>query len=216
MRRFAFLGLFLLAGPALAAPPAAPAVGKVIEEFWEAAYLEGNKAGSVHTVTRALEQNGQRILRTTAELNLTVKRFNDTIQLRMLTGNDETPDGKVVGVSMRQYIGKDQALEMYGAVKGDQLHVLVDGANGRLKKVEPWNDDVVGLYRQQRLFRERKLKPGDSFIYQSFAPEATTVLRIHVRALDYEDVAAPEAGASSGCCGSRRCPRRSRACSSPA
>ncbi len=185
------LALCALTRPALADRPAVQPAEKTIEEIWEAAYLEDTKAGNVHTVTRAVTQDGQQILRTSMELSLTVRRFNDTIRLRMLTGDEENAQGKVTGVFMKQYIGKEQALQMDGVVKGNRLQVRVNGANGQLNKQEPWNNSVVGLYRQRHLFGDKKLKPGDTFVYQSFVPEATTVMRVHVRAVRFEDVPLP-------------------------
>src|SRR5262249_2926647 len=95
---------------------AAEPQGRIVHEIWDAAYLEGGKAGFVHTTVRESEQDGQKIFRTTMELNLSLKRFNNTISLRVETGTEETPDGKVVGVSMRQFLGKQQSLVMTGTV----------------------------------------------------------------------------------------------------
>src|SRR5262245_21514578 len=84
---------------------AAESPGRVVQETWDVAYLESGKSGFVHTVVRQTEQGGQKLWHTTMELDLSVKRFNDTIHLRMETGSVETAAGKVVQVSMRQYLG---------------------------------------------------------------------------------------------------------------
>jgi hypothetical protein len=179
-------GLVLVVGPA----KAAEAKPKVIRETWDAAYLDGHKAGFVHTTVREGKNSDRTIRRTTQELNLTVKRFNDTISLRMEVGTDETPEGEVVGVSMRQFLGKQQQLVMTGLVEDDQLHVKVEGGR-RLDKKIPWNDQVVGLYRQDALFREHKVKPGDEFSYLSYEPQLTAVVTTRVKVKDFEEVAVP-------------------------
>ena len=187
MRRWCgcFFGLFLVGLIGAAEPQ-----GKIVHETWDAAYLNKAKAGYVHTTVREIEEGDQKVLRTSLELDLTVKRFNDTVRLRMETGSDETKEGKVTGVSMRQFLGKEQQMVMSGTVDGDELHVKVDGGR-RLEKKIPWDDKVVGLYAQERMFQERKVKPEDTFSYLSYEPQLTAVVTTHVTVKDYEDVAIP-------------------------
>src|SRR5947209_3827533 len=75
------------------------------QDIWNAAYLAGGKAGFVHTSVQTIERGGQRLRRVTTELNLTIKRGNNMMQMRMETGDEETADGKVTTVFMRQYQG---------------------------------------------------------------------------------------------------------------
>src|SRR5439155_13235854 len=112
--------------------------------------------GYVHTLVQEFDKSGQKLLRSTIELRLTVKRFKDTIQLGMDTGTFEVPEGKVAGVFMKHYLGKAKTLDIVGIVKGDTLHLTLDD-NQRPMKPAPWNDQVAGVYRQQRLFQEHVL-----------------------------------------------------------
>src|SRR5881227_3499944 len=104
--RAAFLGLLLLTG----AVQAGESRGKVVLDLWDAAFLQGVRTGFVRTTVTEYEVGGGKIFRASVELNLTLKRFKDTIQLRAITGTDETADGKVVGVFMRQQLGTSKAL----------------------------------------------------------------------------------------------------------
>ncbi len=184
MRRLVLsLGLLLVAVPAYAVDQP----GKVVRETWDAAFLEGGRAGFTHTVVREVEQDGQKQFHTMSELQLTLKRGADTIELGMQTGTIETAEGKVLGVSMRQLLGKQQTLILTGVVRGNQLHVKVDGQM-KLERDIPWNDDVIGLYKQELLPKDRKVKPGDAFSYQSFEPTVMTVLTTRVAVKDYESV----------------------------
>lgn len=158
----------------------------LVLDLWDVAYLQGVRSGYVRTVVRELEQDGQKYLHTVKQLTLAVKRFNQVIELRMDTGTIETPTGKVVGVFMRQYAGSKQTLSITGKVVGKQLHLVQDG-NKPLKPA-PWDDRVLGLYRQLALCRERKVQPGDSFTYQSFEPTINLVITGHVEVKDLEKV----------------------------
>jgi len=163
--------------------------GKLILDLYDAAYLKGGRAGHVHTTVQELQRDGQTIYHTTVQLLLTVQRFNTTIQLRMDTGTDETAQGKVLGVFMRQFLGRDKELTIKGTVDGKQLKLVQDGTHEL--KPAPWNDKVVGLYRQARLFQDKKAKPGDAFSYLSFEPTINLVIRTQVEVKDYEEVDLP-------------------------
>ena len=52
----------------------------------------------------------------------------------------------------------------------------------------PWNDKVLGISGQQRLFRERKVQPGDRFGFFAFEPAINLVITTRVDVKDYEEV----------------------------
>jgi hypothetical protein len=184
MRRAFACGLTLLLVTAAGAAAQQPSVN---QEIWNAAHLQGHPAGYVHTTFQAVDRNGQKIIRSTTELQLTVRRERDTVTLRMETGTEETPDGKVAGVFMRQYLGKQQQVVVAGTVEGSRLHVQIDGGS-RLDRRIPWDDRVIGMYRQEMLFKERALKPGDSVKFLSYEPEITSVVTLEATSKGYEDV----------------------------
>src|SRR5207302_1607721 len=52
----------------------------------------------------------------------------------------------------------------------------------------PWNDTVVGLSRQDNLFREKKVKSGDTLKYFSYEPTITSVVPITATVKNEEEV----------------------------
>ncbi len=163
------------------------AQGKVLLETWDAAYLGDGKAGYIRTIAKEINQDGKKLVHTTLQLRLTVKRFNDTIQMSMDTGTIEAPDGKVTGVFMKQFLGKKQQLQIDGAVAGRQIELKLNGSTPL--KPAPWNPDVLGLFKQQSLFRDRNIKPEDRFTYLSFEPSINLVLKTEVVAKGYREIA---------------------------
>ncbi|MCI0381008.1 MAG: transglutaminase family protein [Gemmataceae bacterium] len=159
---------------------------KLLWEAWDAAYLQGNRAGHVHTFVEEVKRDGNMQIRASIELRLTLKRFNQTIQLGMDTGDWETPQGKVLGVFMRQYLGKNKQLDLTGVVEGDMLRLALD--KNKPLQPAPWNDAVLGIYRQQRLLQEKNVKPGDTFSYLAFEPSINLVVATKVETKDYEEV----------------------------
>lgn len=192
MRRYGsrFLGILVLALPALAAEPAvkAPPAGKVVYESWDAAYLDGTRAGYVHTIVREKDDGKQKLYTTISTLELLLKRYKDTIRTSMETGTVETADGKVTKVAMKQFLAKQQVLEMRGVVQGQQLHVQVLQGAMKVDKKIPWDDNVLGLYKEQQIFKDRKAKPGDKFSYPHFEPVINSVVTVNVEVKDYEEL----------------------------
>src|SRR5262245_38213778 len=178
---FGLLGLLVLHLPAPAVQPAGQPRGKIVLEHWDAAYLQGGRAGYVRTVVEELEDRAkeQKLYRTTMTLKLKVKRFNDVIELGMDTGTTETADGKVLGTFMRQYLGKNKTLEITGTVKGKEIQLVMD--SGKPLKSAPWNDEVLGLYRQLTVLKDRGAKAGDKISYAAFEPSVNLVVTTHVK-----------------------------------
>jgi hypothetical protein len=159
---------------------------KTVAEWWEAAYLQGARAGYVHTVVEEIDQDGIPVRRAAIELRLNVKRFSDVIQLAMDNGTYELPEGKVFGTFMKQMVGKNKSLEIIGTVDGKRLTLTRDKST--VLNPTPWDPEVLGVSRQKTMFKDRKVKPGDAFIYKSFEPTVNLVVVSHVQVKEEEEV----------------------------
>ena len=159
---------------------------RVVEEIWESAQLDGVKVGSVHTIVQAVDGDAGKRLRTTIALDLTFKRHNATVQLRMERGDEETADGAVVAVFMRQYQGQEKKLDLAGTLEDGRMHVQIDG--GRIDRRLRWGDDIVGVHRLEHFFQDRKPKPGDHFSFPGYQPTLNAVVPMQVFVKDAEEV----------------------------
>jgi transglutaminase-like putative cysteine protease len=155
---------------------------RTARETWDAAYLDGSKVGYYHTTVREIDSNGQKLLETKVELDLTIKRYQAVTRILMETATDETPDGKVTAVAMKQQ-GK---LILAGAVEGERLHVKTP--DGRIDRKLPWDDKVVGLSGQERFYKDHNAKPGDKFSFRTFEPTINSVVTVRAVVKDEEEV----------------------------
>ncbi len=157
-------------------------------DVWEVAHLDGARIGFAHTTVEAREIGGAKLLRATWELDLTLRRNRAVLRLRMEQGTDETAEGKVVGVFMRQFHAGGRSLVLAGALDGDRLHVKID--NGRIERRLRWSNDVVGLDQQERFFAKRKPKAGDRLTFVRYEPtlNALVTVRAHVKEREMIDV----------------------------
>ena len=176
----ALVGLALAPGLVLGADAPAP-----IEQFYEVALLDGVRAGVRHTTVVHHDGDSKR-LSVTASLDLTLRRYGSLVRLRRDQGSIETPEGKVLGVFMRQQQVGGRALSLTGVVVGDKLHVKVD--NGRIERRLAWSADVLGLWQQEQLFARKKPRPGDRFAFQRYEPTYNTVLTVRAVVMKSETV----------------------------
>lgn len=176
------------AGPTTPASPAAPAgLAALTRDVWEVAYLDGVRAGYVRFEVTEQGQGAGRFLRARQTLDLTLKRMGGIARLQSETGSDETADGRVLAVYMRQGLARDQKLLMTGTVEDRQLRVKVVGMSNFEKRL-PWNPQTIGLIGEQDLLRNKQAKPGDTFEYTIFEPTITAVVKVRVQVLPEEQV----------------------------
>src|SRR5262249_46314498 len=83
---------------------------------------DGAETGFADAAIYRLEKDDMTRLRTTGELDLTFRRHNALVRVRMEHGTEETPEGKVLGVFMRQFHAGGRQLHLAGEVEGERLH----------------------------------------------------------------------------------------------
>jgi len=157
------------------------------QDIWSAALLEGSQAGYVHTRISKSGPGEKEIFHTITELNLTIRRNGQIVQLRMDTSSDETADGNVIAVSMTQYQDHHPQVTMTGTVQGAGLELRIKG----MARMIPWNAKVLGLRGQEIYFQEHRAKPGDRFAFLSFEPTIASLVRNQVAVGSYEEVQIP-------------------------
>jgi predicted transglutaminase-like cysteine proteinase len=169
------------------APPKSQ--GQLVQEVWQAASIGGERAGYFHfTVQEMQSPSGVKFLRASRTLSLTLKRFGDVARIDAVIGNDETPDGKVLGVFMKQGLGKQFDLVVRGVVKNDQvLHVTAAGKM-QFERDVPWDPSAVGAYGELRQVAIRQPQPGTQFSYVIFEPIINALVKVQAKADGYEDV----------------------------
>src|SRR5258707_340296 len=131
--------------------------GKIIRESWDAAFLQGQKAGYYRTTVREFTRDGEKLLSVTQELHMTVRRDTSMAVIHAESGNEETPDGKVVGVFMRLGLAKDQTVNTVGRIDGKIMRVKIQQpGKPDIEREIPWDDNVIGLIAEGNLLKDRQ------------------------------------------------------------
>jgi hypothetical protein len=141
----------------------------------ELAHLDGVRVGALRTVAAPEGKDGK-LLRTTSTLDLTLRRYGSVVRLRREEVTVEAPDGQVQGVSLRQGSPGGRQLVLTGTRDGDSMRVQVDG--GKIERTLQWPDGILGLWKQQKYFAERKPKPGERFGFYRYEPTYNAVVTV--------------------------------------
>jgi hypothetical protein len=157
-------------------PQAAPS-GFEPFDYWFVVAIEGQRAGYVHWSAQLQPHKDKQFLIGTRYMRLTVSRFGQLVTQWNEESTVETPEGTVLVVSMRQGLGKDQALALSGTVEERTLKVRGEGAAAGATDT-PWPAGVVGFAREVQLFRALQLQPGESHRYLSYVPTVNRVVAI--------------------------------------
>jgi len=168
------------------------AESKIVLDVWDAVYLDGAKMGYQRTTVEERQRDGEKIFHTTRFMHLTLKRYDSVVSQRLALSTDETSAGKVVGVSMTHYLDKDRKIVQSGRVEDGKLIVRTPSdPDGR---AVPWKDGIVGYYRQERLFQERKVKTGDRFRFLDYQLPLLTAVpqQVVVKEPEEKELLAPK------------------------
>jgi transglutaminase-like putative cysteine protease len=191
------LALLILTVSARPAEPE-PTTKRLIEECWERVQLRGEPIGFGHTTTHQVAGPPERLV-TASSLRLAFRRNRAAVSLGVDLYSVEAPDGKVLGVGMRQLHPGGRQLVLLGAVRGDRLDVTVNKGEPRegeakgavLEKQIPWDGSAVGLHGLQHLFEKRKPRPGDKWTLLRYEPTFNTLLKVAVAVGERESVPLP-------------------------
>ncbi len=166
--------------------------GKLVREYWDAAFLNGEKSGHIHTTVVESKRGEQTVLRLSRELQLSVKRFGEIAELRAAVGDDETPDGALLGVFLIQEIARGQQNRVSGkVVDGAMLDANFDpglAPNQQSKHARKLPKDLVTLITEESLFQKRKPKPGDSFSYTMFDASIYDLVQVDVQVKGFDTI----------------------------
>lgn len=169
------------------AEPTEVQLGKVLQESWDALYLEGVKSGYVHHRFQEVSIRGRAFIWATSSLELTVKRFGQLLTMSLSVANYETPTGQVASITIAMQVGRDQRIVRRGTVLGQELVMQVQFGQQPPREVRiPWTPEALGLYTEERFFTAQDWSPGQERSYIKFVPELDRFVRSYVKAEEYE------------------------------
>jgi transglutaminase-like putative cysteine protease len=166
------------ANPQPGAVQPAPRADGMIYDYWFVAAVDGQIIGYTHWDAKEEIKNGRKLITGTKYQKFTVSRIGNTVSQFGEEATVETTEGEVLVTSFRQGLG-NQSLSITGVVDGKVLKVTGSGPAAGATDT-PWPAGVVGVAREPALFKQNKVKPGESFDYFSYIAPINRVVKITV------------------------------------
>ncbi len=186
-RSYLWCGLALLVFAAsVSAEAPVPTRAANNHDNWDVAYLEGARSGIFHSTVREIERDGKKIFVDSLNMELKIRRYDSVVQMRMESTSEETPEGKVLALSLTQFLDKGQQLKTTARIEKGKL--LVRAGAEDAPHVLPWDDNVLGPVAQERLLTERKLKTGDKVDYLNYELGVLAPVKVHLTVGKEEEV----------------------------
>lgn len=164
--------------------------GELVQDSWEAAYyLDGARAGNIHTQVFRVDTPEGLAFRHRVLMNLKVQRYGSTVPMKMEQSSLESPEGKVRALGMVQYLDQGkQVLE--GRVDGENLFV----SQGKIERRVDFPPNVLGPYAQELLLGAKSQEPNAAWSVTSFELSLQAPTQLDGRVLGSEETEVPQGG----------------------
>jgi len=157
------------------------------EETWQVIYLSGQRIGFSHSSIETVRIDGVPIVKTSSMTKMTIKRFNQSLQMNQSLTTEESVEGDLRRFRYEMANPPAMSSVTSGKVNGQEL-ALTQEINGKGKTtVQTWKEGVKSPVFQDRMLKKAPLKPGESRTFESFVPEFAKVGKTTLKAHDLID-----------------------------
>ena len=154
------------------------------EDTWHVIYLSGQRIGFSHSTLETIDQDGEVIVKTSSVTHMTIKRFNQTLQMGQTLSTEETLAGDLRRFRFEMSNPPAMSSVTSGKIQGKELS-LTQEVNGNGKTTtQPWKEGVKSPVFQDRALKKNPMKPGETRTYEAFVPEFAKVGKTTMKAHD--------------------------------
>jgi hypothetical protein len=161
-----------------------------IREFWDANYFDQTKVGYSHTRYEPVEREGRSLVRITAESELVMRRYGQSVKQGMAFSSLETPAGEMIECDSRMSSHSSEAgtveIATKGRVTGDQLVLEVTTLGKTVSTSIPWNKSWGGFFALEQTLERQPMQPGEKRELRALVPGFNQVALVTFQARDLE------------------------------
>ncbi len=157
-------------------------------ESWDAVFIAGRKAGSIHVNVEPLTaSNGRALQRVVIEWRLAFERLGDKVEIERRFGTIETPEGQILRLDSRTSVGPTE-IKLFGDARGNRLPLTLEAGGQRQELVLDWGADVRGPFGPELSMGRSPLMPGETRKIKTFVPDLNVVGTTTLKATELVDV----------------------------
>lgn len=172
-RLFVLLGLVIGVLPTFAF--SADQAASEPREDWQVIYMANQRVGYGRSNISKTTRDGQTIYVTKHEEKLQMKRFGQSISIESSAISEENEEGQLLGFVWEMKNPPAQSTRSVGKLVSGALQIETTVGGRTTKQSVTLEADVKSTVFQDRLLREKPLKPGQTVSFKSFSPEFSKV-----------------------------------------
>ncbi|HJT32365.1 MAG TPA: transglutaminase-like domain-containing protein [Pirellulales bacterium] len=150
-------------------------------ETWHIIEMGGNRVGYDHQTLRKEDRDGQRVLLTEVELQMSIQRYGEPSETINRYSTLETLDGKLLSFTS-QWSPADST----GKVDNGVLTIETKSAGKKTTQTIEWPDDAGGFFAVEHSLRRKPMQPGETRTLRYLQPGFNTLCTDELAAVDYE------------------------------
>ncbi|QDU27329.1 Transglutaminase-like superfamily protein [Anatilimnocola aggregata] len=156
-------------------------------EVWSVFYMQDQRVGFSHVVTRPVQDGGRTLLHTHGQSELTLNREGSVLTQRIELQTWETPEGKLERFQSRRTSGPGEIVTQ-GKRLGAMMLVATESLGKRETKPVPFAENCGGYFAAEQSLERSPLKAGESRTVPSLVPVIDQQGEIILTALGEEEV----------------------------
>ena len=157
------------------------------QEVWQAYYMQGKKVGHGYTKTEEINQGSQRLIRTSAEAMLEVRRFGQPASMRTEFTTLEKPTGELIRFETKVQMGR-VPMSAKGRVRGEKLDIELSTQGKSQSQSLPWSLEIGGFFAVEQSLHHEPIKPGQQRNFRAIVAITNQVGNVELQAKGLEEV----------------------------
>lgn len=147
---------------------------KSVLETWDAVFMADTKVGSIHTLFKHFERDGQPMVFAESLSQLEVRRFGQTATMQTNITSVESRQGVVHAIRAETIAGPTPVTTV--GIYRDGAMQLVTTSQGKMVSSQiPWNDRQGGFFALEQSLRRDPMKPGQKRQLSMLIPDVVGI-----------------------------------------
>ena len=157
-------------------------------EYWSAIYMQDRKVGYSHVAVRKVTEDGQELVHTQNDSELTIVRERDALTQQLQLQSWETPAGELHRFESRMTSGTGE-ITAQGRLGNGGMIVTTNTLGKKVTTFVPLPEKCGGYFAADQSLETKPLKAGDEIrIIAAIVPIFNTPGEVQLTPLDEEEV----------------------------
>lgn len=156
-----------------------------VRETWDAVFMGGAKVGHTRTRFESVQDDGQELVRINAVSELSLRRFNQTVEQKITVSSVEHPDGRLVSFSSSMGTPPNETATQ-GFYENRQLRLTTTTPGKSEETTLAWDPTWRGFFGAEQTLLEKPMQPGQKRTIRTLMAVFNMIGEIDFTAVGYE------------------------------